>query len=110
MKRYIKSAEANSTIESPSAYLRANFPSYHKGMQVYDINGKSITTNLMAMEYPYWNGYSIARGFSENPKTIDWGTVDAIFDKLVDEGYTTIKFVGVPTSIRGLKKIYAFYK
>ena len=105
MKRYIKCT----TVESPSEYLTNNYPIYDKGMQTYDIDGKSITTNFRASNKPYWNGYSKVRGYSDY-RNVDWGKQGQIFDELVHAGYTDIKFVVRPTSIRGLQRQSVWYK
>jgi len=105
MKRYIRST----TVESPSEYLINNYPIYDKGMQTYDIDGKSITTNFRASNKPYWNGYSKARGYSDY-RNVEWGKQDQIFDELVNAGYTDLKFAVMPTSIRGLTRQIVWYK
>ena len=105
MKKYIRS----STIANTAEYLRNNFPRYDKGMRTYDIGGKTITTNYLAYNYPSWNGYSKARGYV-NGEYAEWGHTDELFDKLISEGYTEIKLVGVSTSIHGLRRTYMWYK
>ena len=105
MKRYVRA----DTIASTANYLRENFPTYTSGMRSYEIDGKTITTNFLSMKKPYWNGYSQARGY-QGPKPVSYGEFDACFDSLIDQGYTDIKIVEVPTSIHGLRKSYMWYR
>lgn len=109
MKRYIKASE-NSTSISPSEYLRNNFDKYPKGMRTYDIDGKQITTNLLAFDIPYWSGNTNPR--CKRYTNVDnlGGNMSSAFDAMVAEGYTEIKFVYQTTSIRGYRRVYVFAK
>ena len=105
MKRYIKASAEMSYFDQ----LYNNYPKYESGMRTYEVGGKTITTNLLARKHPYWNGYSKARGYIDG-KYSEWGKLNECFDSLIDEGYTEIKLVCVPTSIHGLTRTYMWYK
>ena len=105
MKRYVKAT----ITESPSEYLRNNFNHYQKGMQTYDIDGKQITTNLLAYDYARWSGNTTPRCKSY-AKVDKYGSTYDAFDALVAEGYTEIKFAELATSIRGYHHVYYFAK
>ena len=107
MKRYVRANDLGNV--SPSEYLCNNFDHYPKGMKTYDINGKQITTNLLAYDYARWGGNTTPRCKTYG-KVDKFGTIYGAFDALVAEGYTEIKFAEMPTSIRGYHHVYYFAK
>jgi len=105
MKRYINAT----TTESPADYLCDNFSRYPKGMQTYDIDGRQVTTNLLASDKARWSGNTTPR--CKTYGNVDkFGTIYEAFDVLFAEGYTEIKFAEMSTSIRGYHHVYYFAK
>ena len=83
-------------------------------MKTVEYKGKKIKTNYYEVTggygyYSLWDGNDVpacydgyrAVGFRE--------TEDDLFNKLVDAGYTRIRFVEVSTRVRGYHEVYAFY-
>lgn len=70
-------------------------------METFNINGKEVTTNYGAIEYPKLSGY--ANGYNK----VDFGKTDgAVFNELVEQGYTNIRFAEMTTSVRGFHNVY----
>lgn len=74
-------------------------------MYTYDIDGKQITTNLGAYNYPFWNGNSSAPYVHVDSRTTD----SEVLKSLIERGYTKIQFRYRTTAVRGYHETYAFY-
>lgn len=76
-------------------------------MENIEINGKMIKTNFNA-EYAYWDGNG---GFTNHHVKVGFReTSSDVFDRLVEAGYTYIRFVYTTTRVRGWHETYVFYK
>lgn len=83
------------------------------------VNGREIKTNYKEhYEYPMHNGYG---GTTMHYETLRWikrdgqqyksqESIDEMFQRLVNEGYTRITFYRMSTAIRGYNEIVAFCK
>ena len=79
-------------------------------MKEVTINGRTVKTNYYEVDkWAVWNG-------NDYPKTmrvvnVPFGkSVREVFEELVTEGYTRIRFVEMTTCVRGYRKVYAFVK
>lgn len=94
-------------MRRPSEIARDHMRWNTTKMENIEINGRMIKTNFNA-NFAYWNGFGgctnhyVSVGFHE--------TTDDVFDRLVNAGYTYIRFVYTTTRVRGYHDIYAFYK
>ena len=80
----------------PSEIVRKNRAWDSNRMEKFEINGRIIKTNFGAYNYPYWDGNG-----GEYKSISMWKSKGEIFDKLVELGYTYIRFVETTTAIRG---------
>jgi len=94
-------------MRKPSEIARDHMRYGTTKMENIEINGKMIKTNFNA-DFVYWDGnggytnHHISVGFRQS-------TSDA-FDRLVEAGYTYIRFAYTTTRIRGYHNIHVFYK
>lgn len=80
-------------------------------MNTVSVNGKHIKTNLYSSQYPIWNGNDVPAKYNGRYVTVPFGsTVKELFDKLVAEGYTEIRFVETTTMVRGYHHVHAFVR
>jgi len=104
MKRYIKCSE--DSIKPSDAVREQNRSIGRKwnatGMEPYDINGITVKTNYGGL-YPTVSGNSL-----DGYHRVDPESDTVVFNRLVEDGYTWIRFVDCSTSVRGYR--YTYYK
>lgn len=85
---------------------------YGRPMQVFEINGKKIKTNLGDWRCSMWNGNDVPAKYTfPNGKCrgLRFGEcADEAFIEAVEAGWTEIRFVDVSTSIRGYHRVYVW--
>ena len=78
------------------------------GMQTFNLNGVDVKTNYGSVDYPLWDGNEVPNIYDTYYR-VDFGKSDAdLFNELVDNGYTRIRFVEMTTRVRGWHNVYAF--
>lgn len=94
---------APAKTKSPSDIVNESKDRRSTKMETYTINGTEVKTNYGAIEYPKLTG-------SENGyRKVDFGKTDsAVFNELVEQGYTNIRFAEMTTRVRGYH--YVYYK
>ena len=89
--------------------LIKDIPCRTNKMVVYNIDGKDIKTNLKAMNYPIWNGNDFPSKYTSYV-CVGFTSVYDVFNSLVEQGHTEIRFVEMTTCVRGYHKVYAWYR
>ena len=94
-------------------FVREARDNHGKPMQIFEINGKKIKTNLGAWQESMWNGNDIPFKYTSLGNGRNYGlgfraTMDEAFEEAVKEGYTEIRFVETSTCIRGYHRIYVW--
>jgi len=75
-------------------------------MNIFRVNGKKVRTNLFGI-YKLWNGNDYPK--NKRVVSVPFGKWDGeVFDELIAEGYTSIRFVETSTAVRGYHNVYAF--
>lgn len=84
----------------PSEIVRKEYDYRNNRMQKFVVNGKTIKTNYGAIVYPWYDGNG--RKYCPVRNEADYEA----FDRLVDAGYTYIRFAEMTTRIRGYHELY----
>ena len=96
--------------QTVAEYVREHRDHRGKPMQTFEINGKKIKTNLGDWKSVIWNGNDVPMKYGTNQRAVGFGkTMNEVFEDLVNEGYTEIRFVEVTTCVRGYHRVYAWY-
>lgn len=81
-------------------------------MQAFEIDGRTIKTNLGAWQDSMWNGNDIPEKYCHPNgyhRRLGFGeSMDEAFEKAVADGYTEIRFVETSTMVRGYHNVYVW--
>ena len=78
-------------------------------MKAMTVNGREIKTNFNKMcNFPVYNGYGGTTMTYNRIRSSE--TIEQMFNRLVEEGYTRITFYRMTTAVRGWNEIIAFCK
>lgn len=89
-------------------FIRANRDYHGKPMQVFEVDGKTIKTNLGAWQSSMWNGNEIPKKYTHTRRLGFHESMDEAFIKELNNGYTEIRFVEVSTRVIGYHDIYVW--
>lgn len=81
-------------------------------MQTFEIDGRTIKTNLRAWQNSMWDGNDVPEKYNHpngSNRRLGFGeSEDEAFEKAFIEGYTEIRFVETSTCIRGYHHVYVW--